>query len=398
MPIAKYVNDSLANSSMIRKLFEEGAALKKRHGEEAVFDFSIGNPDVEPPLSFHEMFLKMAEEDAPKSHGYMPNAGFPDARAKIAKKVGREHHVEIDGTNIIMSVGAAGALNVVLKSILNQGDEVIVTKPYFLEYKSYIANHGGKLTEIRAAENFDIDVPSVKKALSEKTAAVLINSPNNPTGKVYDEKNIALLSEVLLEHGKKCGRFPYLIADEPYREIVYDGIVVPPVLSAYPHAIVVTSYSKNLSLPGERIGYIAVGNDIDDKNNLLNALIWATRVLGFVNAPALMQRIVSNLTNEKCNVETYAKRRDVFKKVLDDAGLQYNNPQGAFYLFVKVPSKDGKEGNDIAFSDHLKKYFILGVPGSGFAYPGFIRFAYCVNESIIKASAAAFKQAVEQWE
>ncbi|GMO44029.1 MAG: hypothetical protein Ta2F_18960 [Termitinemataceae bacterium] len=315
---------------------------------------------------------------------------------KLQKKVCRDHGVKIDGNNIIMACGAAGALNVILKSILNPNDQVIVVKPYFMEYRSYIANCGGTLVEVCTASDsgncFNLDIAAIQKSLTAKTAAVLINSPNNPTGRVYDAETLAKLSDVLLQHGKSCARYPYLIADEPYREIVY-GTKVPPVLSAYPHAIVATSYSKSLSLPGERIGYIAFGNEIDDKENLTAVLIWATQVLGFVNAPALMQRAVAELTEARCNVEVYASRRSEFKKVLDAAGLKYIDPQGAFYIFAQVP----KTGSDTAFSDHLKKYLILGVPGSSFAAPGWIRFAYCVNENIIRASADAFKKAMETW-
>jgi aspartate aminotransferase len=391
MAVAKYVEESLSSSSAIRKLFEEGTALKKTYGNDKVFDFSIGNPDLPPPDEFHATLLRLLQGGG--MHGYMPNAGFPDVREKIAKKVCADHNVKIDGSNIIMTVGAAGALNVILKSILNPQDEVIVVKPYFMEYRSYIANHGGKVIEVESADDFNIDVAAIQKNLTANTAAVLINSPNNPSGRVYDAKTLASLSEVLLQHGKSSGRYPYLIADEPYREIVYDGIKVPPVLSAYPHSIVATSYSKSLSLPGERIGYIAFGNEIDDKEHLRAALIWATRVLGFVNAPALMQRAVAELTDKRCDVEVYARRRAEFKKVLDAAGLQYTDPEGAFYIFAAVPnSKDDK-----TFSDHLKKYLILGVPGSSFAAPGRIRFAYCVNENIIRASASAFKQAMSTW-
>ncbi|GMO25284.1 MAG: pyridoxal phosphate-dependent aminotransferase [Termitinemataceae bacterium] len=404
--VAKYVKDSLLSASMIRKLFEEGAALKQKVGHDKVFDFSIGNPDLEPPPAFHNMLLRFATEDAIGSHGYMSNAGYADVREKIAAKVSREHNVNTNGNNIVMSVGAAGALNVVLKAILNKGDEVIVCRPYFMEYRSYISNHNGTLIEADTKADFNLDISEIQKRLSDKTAAVLINSPNNPTGVVYDADTIAALSDVLMQHGKKMGRYPALIADEPYREIVYDNIVVPPVMCHYPHTIVVTSYSKNLSLPGERIGYIAVANDIDDKENLLAAFIWANRILGFVNAPALMQRVVAELTDEKCNVDVYAHRRSAFKKVLDNAGLQYINPQGTFYIFCKVPQTNkiqqqnyliSKPQSDKLFCDHLKKYYILAVPGSSFGASGYLRFAYCVSEDIINASAGAFKEAVNSY-
>jgi aspartate aminotransferase len=306
-----------------------------------------------------------------------------------------------------MAVGAAGGLNVVCKSILNPGDEVIVSKPYFMEYRSYVSNHGGKLVEVPCLPGFNLNLAAVEKSLSEKTAAVLINSPHNPTGVVYPEKDIAALAALLRGHGEKTGRYPYLVADEPYREIAY-GVRVPPVLCAYENSIVVTSYSKSLSLPGERIGYIAVGPEARDKEELVAALIYATRVLGFVNAPALMQRIVAKLTGEKVAVEVYRKRRDAFMKVLDDAGIEYLKPEGAFYLFCKAPAAGGNSvGNNVgvgntvaddsAFSECLKKHLILGVPGSSFGAPGWIRFAYCVDESVIAASAAAFKEAAAEY-
>jgi aspartate aminotransferase len=396
MPVAKAIRETLGSQSFIRKMFEEGTMLKKQHGEDKVFDFSIGNPDLEPPPAFHRVFLKLAGEDKKGSHGYMSNAGFPEVREALARKASAEHGVDIDGSHIIMSCGAAGGLNVVFKSILNPGDEIIVSRPYFMEYRPYASNHGGKIVEVDALPDFNLDVEGIKAKLSPQTAAVLINSPHNPTGRVYPEETIARLAEALEEHGKKSGRKPYLVSDEPYREIAYDGIVVPPVLCSYSESIVVSSYSKNLSLPGERIGYIAVGKNIEDKQNLLGAFSYATRILGFVNAPALMQRIVAELTSAKVDVDVYAGRRAAFTQVLNEAGIEYAKPQGAFYLFCKAPER-GNASDDLAFVDHLKKYLILGVPGSGFGKPGWLRFAYCVDEKIIRASGEAFKKAMESW-
>jgi aspartate aminotransferase len=396
MAIAQAVKDALSSSSMIRKMFEEGAELKKKHGANNVFDFSIGNPDLEPPPAFHKVFKELADEDAAGrtkgSHGYMPNAGYADVREAIAKKASAEQGCTVPASHIVMAVGAAGGLNSVFKSILNPGDEVIVPKPYFMEYRSYVANHGGVLAEADSLADFSLDLAAIEKKLSPRTAAVLINSPHNPTGRVYGKGDIDGLAGLLRAHGKKTGRFPYLLADEPYREIVYDGIEVPPVLSAYEDSVVVTSYSKSLSLPGERIGYIAAGPKVRDEEDLMGALIYATRVLGFVNAPALMQRIVARLTNEKVAVDVYKKRRDAFIEVLEGAGLEYIKPEGAFYLFVKAPG-----GNDKAFSDCLKKHLVLGVAGSSFFAPGWLRFAYCVDEGLIRASAGAFKAAVAEY-
>jgi aspartate aminotransferase len=398
MSIANAVKEALGSSSMIRKMFEEGNQLKKQYGAHRVFDFSIGNPDLEPPPAFHRVFLRLAEEDSRGSHGYMPNPGYPEVREALAKKVAREQGLALDGSHIVMSAGAAGGLNVVLKSILNPGDEIVVSRPYFMEYKAYTANHGGQLREVDALPDFNLDVKAIGAALSEKTAGVLFNSPHNPTGRIYPPSTIAALAETLRNHGKKTGRCPYLIADEPYREIVYGDAGVPPVLSVYEESLVVSSYSKSLSLPGERIGYIAFNPGIRDKDEVLGALIYATRVLGYVNAPALMQRIVAELTGERVDVAVYARRRDVFKEVLDQAGIRYVEPEGAFYLFCQVPPRSSAgAGDDLAFTEHLKKYLILGVPGSGFGKAGWVRFAYCIYEEVIARSGEAFKKAVAAW-
>jgi aspartate aminotransferase len=391
MPIANSVREALGSASLIRKMFEEGNQLKKQYGADKVFDFSLGNPDIEPPPAFHRVFTKLAKEDKKGSHGYMPNGGFPEVREALAVKVSREQGLTITGSHIVMAVGAAGGLNVVLKAILNPGDEVIVSRPYFMEYKAYVANHGGRLIEVDTLPDFNLNIPGIREALSEKTAAVLINSPHNPTGRIYPAKTIAELAGLLRSWGNHSGRMPYLIADEPYREIAYT-VEVPPILSAYSESVVVNSYSKSLSLPGERIGYIAVSPAIQDTEAVLNAFIYTTRILGFVNAPALMQRIVAELTFARVDVAVYARRRDAFKQVLDAAGISYAEPEGAFYLFCQVP-----KGDDRGFVEHLKQYRILGVPGSGFGKPGWVRFAYCVDEQLIHASGLAFKQALETW-
>jgi aspartate aminotransferase len=397
MPIAAKIQDALGSSSMIRKMFEEGNALKKIHGDDKVFDFSIGNPDLEPPPAFHDVFLRLAKEDKPGSHGYMPNGGFPEVREALAKKASREQGVKLDASCLIMAVGAAGGLNTVFKTILNPGDEVIVSRPFFMEYRPYTANHGGVLVELDSLPDFNLDLEAIRARLSPKTAAVLINSPHNPTGRVYPGETIRALAGILEAHGKASGRYPYLVSDEPYREIAY-GLEVPPVLSAYPESIVVSSYSKSLSLPGERIGYVAVNPNIRDKDAVMNGLIYATRVLGYVNAPALMQRIVAELTEERVDVGIYERRRDAFKELLDAAGLGYAEPEGAFYLFCKAPAKGNESaGDDRAFAEHLKKHLILGVPGSSFGAPGWLRFAYCVDEKRIRASGPAFKKAMEEW-
>lgn len=399
MPIAQAIREAQSKSSWIRKMFDEGAILKKQYGADKVFDFSLGNPDIDPPRAFHETLLKLSTEDARGSHGYMANAGFQAVREALAKKASKDHHVSIDGSRLVMCVGAAGGLNTVLKAVLNPGDEVVVSRPYFVEYGSYISNHGGRMVLADSKPDFDLDVSAIAAALTPKTAALLLNSPHNPTGKVYPASTIEALADALRAHGVKTGRYPYLVADEPYREIVYGRLEVPPVLSAYEESILVTSYSKSLSLPGERIGYIAVGPKIVDADEVLGALVYATRVLGFVNAPALMQRVVAELNTSRVDVGIYERRRDMFKSVLDDAGIEYAEPEGAFYLFCKVPPRKGQEGraDDVAFVMTLKDHLVLAVPGSGFGGPGWFRLAYCVDEKVIEASREAFKAAAAAW-
>lgn len=405
MPIADSIKKAQESGSWIRKMFEEGAALKKQYGADRVFDFSIGNPDIEPPPAFHTRLVNLAAEDAPGSHGYMPNAGFAEVREAMAQKASRDHQVQIDGSHVVMCVGAAGGLNVVLKAILNPGDEVVVPKPYFVEYGSYISNHGGRMVLVPSTADFNLDVDAIARSLTEKTAAVIINSPHNPTGRIYPARTIQELAKALRQHGEKTGRYPYLIADEPYREIVYENRQVPPVLSVYEESILVTSFSKTLSLPGERIGYIAVGPKLTDKQEMAAALSYATRVLGFVNAPALMQRAVARLIDAQVDVSIYARRRDAFKQVLDAAGIPYIEPEGAFYLFCQVPprrhsqdaSLDRDSPIDVSFVNHLKDHLILAVPGTGFGASGYFRLAYCVDEDIILNSGKAFTAAAESW-
>lgn len=401
MAISHGVREALSSSSLIRKMFEEGRALKARHGAANVFDFSLGNPDLPPPPAFYTVLRELAADATPGAHGYMPNGGFPDVCAALAQKVSREQGVVVPAERIVMSVGAAGALNAAFKAILNPGDTIIVPAPFFPEYRAYCANHGGTLFSAASAPDFSLDVDAIAAALTPATAAVLINSPHNPTGRVYNDGALAQLADALNAHEKKTGRRPWLIADEPYREIVYDGVSVPSVFAHYRGTMIINSYSKNLSLPGERIGFIAVHPEADDAALLTSALIYATRTLGFVNAPALMQRCVARLTGERVDVAVYQRRRDAFIEVLDAAGLSYVKPEGAFYLFARVPPRHGaaqdENGDDAAFAEALKRALILGVPGSGFGARGWIRFAYCVSEETIRASKDAFVRAAAEW-
>lgn len=401
MPVAPYIKEVMASSSFIRKMFEEGIQLKAQFGADKVYDFSIGNPDLEPPAKVKTMLRELGESRAMGLHGYMPNAGYQETRAAMAEKVSAEQGVKLDFSRIVMGVGAAGAMNSVLKAILSPGQEVVVPSPFFVEYVQYVKNHGGTLKPVPTKEDFSLDTDAIKSALNEKTAAIIINSPNNPTGKIYTEKDIADLAAVMSGHKAKTGKTILLIADEPYREIIYDNRKVAPVFPVWPDSVIVTSFAKNLSLPGERIGYTAVNPAASDAKELVDAVIYATRILGYVNAPATFQRIVAACWNCPVDYSSYAIRRNKLTEILRTAGIKYAEPEGAFYLFCKVPPRKGEPengiGDDGAFCDHMKKYHILGVPGTGFGRKGWFRLAYCVSAQSIDGSAQAFKQARQDW-
>ena len=391
MSVSLKIRESIEKSSWIRKMFEEGARLKAEFGVDNVYDFSLGNPDIDPPSEFFNVFKKMSNSTQKGVHGYMPNAGFMDVRNSISKKIEREHKIKIDGNSILMTCGAAGGMNVVLKTILDPGEEIIVIKPFFAEYGFYISNHQGVMVTVDSNSDFSINIDSVEKAITEKTKGVIINSPNNPSGKIYKEEEIDALCN-LLQKKSGNGRNIFLISDEPYREIVYDNKTVPPILSKYTNAVIINSYSKSLSLPGERIGYVAVNPQHEDYNLLLGGLNLSNRILGYVNAPALMQRIFSELNDAAVEVAIYKKRRDIFMAGLKDAGYQFSEPEGAFYLFCKSPG-----GYDVKFVKHLQSYNILVVPGVGFGGPGYFRIAYCISEDVIERSIPKFKEALSAY-
>ena len=381
------------SNGVIRKMFEEGILLKKKFGEKNVYDFSLGNPDLDPPDEVLDAIEEVAKDRSHMCHGYMPNAGYAEVREAMAKKTQQEQGVPVSFDSVVMAVGAAAALNCVIKSLVDEGDEVLAPCPYFAEYNHYARNHGAKIVPVPTNEDFSLSIQNIRAALSEKTAAIIINSPNNPTGRIYSKEDIAALAEALTEHGNKTGRFPYIICDEPYRAIVYDGATVAPVFPVYKNSVIVTSFAKNLSVPGERIGYIAVNPAAEDAALLVSACVLCTRVLGFVNAPAFFQKVIAKSWNASCDYSAYERRCKKIMAVMDYAGLTYAKPQGAFYLFVKVP--DGWNGDDMAFCDHLKKFNILCAPGSGFAGKGWFRISYCVSEETIENSKEAFKRAVE---
>ena len=381
------------SAGVIRKMFEEGNLLKQKYGEDKVFDFSLGNPDLDPPEEVASRIKEVAADTTHLCHGYMPNAGYKEAREAMAAKTAAEQGVPVDFSNVVMAVGAAGALNVTLKALLNDSDEVIVPCPYFTEYDHYIHNHGGEIIRVKTKDDFGLDANTIKAALNEKTAAILINSPNNPSGRIYSDDELNDVVQVLNEHGKKTGRYPYIICDEPYRAITY-GKKVAAVFPKYPYAVVVTSFAKNLSLPGERICYVCVNPACPEAAAFMSAAVFSTRILGYVNAPALFQKVIAKCWNAKCDYSLYEKRRNEICEVMNYAGLKYAVPDGAFYLFVKVP--EGWNDDDMAFTNHLKKYNILCAPGSGFGGKGWFRIAYCCSEKTILNSKEAFKKAVEE--
>lgn len=385
MPIASKIRQSLSGSSFIRKMFEEGDRLRKIHGADKVYDFSIGNPDLEPPLAFREKLAELANHPIPGMHRYMSNAGYPESRKAVADFLNSKSETHLTENHVVMTVGAGGGLNVIFKAIIDPGDEVIVSAPYFVEYGTYVDNFLGKLVVVKALPDFQLDLNAISGAINARTKAILINSPNNPTGIIYTEETLKGLAALLKQKEAELGREIYLISDEPYSGLVYDGATVPPVLKFFEHGIVATSHSKDLALPGERIGYIAINPAIPEADLLFNALVYANRVLGFVNAPALMQRLVAGLQGQVVGLDIYQKRRDTLYNHLTKVGFKMVKPQGAFYLFPQSPIPD-----DMAFIQAAVKYNLLLVPGSGFGLPGYFRIAYSVSDSTIHNSLPAF--------
>jgi aspartate aminotransferase len=391
MTISEKMKLFAEKSSWIRKMFEEGAKMKAEFGAENVFDFSLGNPDVPPPDEYNEVIGDIVRDTSPGVHAYMPNGGYIMVREAIAAKMSMEQGIEVNQGDMLMTCGAAGGLNIVMKSLLNPGDEVILLAPYFVEYNFYVDNHGGISKIVRTDPEFNLNLQEISEAITEKTKAIIINSPNNPTGQIYSAESLATLGKLLTEAGNRFGTTIYMISDEPYRKIVFDGHSVPSIFKAYRNSIVVSSYSKDLSLPGERIGYLAVHPEITDKKNLVDALTLANRILGFVNAPALMQRVVARLQNASVDNSIYAKRKAVFCKLLEEAGFTFTHPKGAFYIFPQTPVKD-----DVKFCALLQKHKILAVPGTGFGAPGHIRLAFCVPDDVISKSAESFKKVMAE--
>lgn len=392
MSVAKNIENIISESSWIRKMFEEGARLKAERGAKNVFDFSLGNPNVQPPEKFRKVLLDTVKSLGYGDHAYMPNTGYPHVRKAVASYLSVEQEIPVTENEVIMTCGAAGALNVILKTILDPGDEVITPAPCFVEYGFYASNHGGVLKTVSTNRDFSFDMKALSTAVTEKTKAVLINSPNNPTGQIYSKESLAELGRLLTEKGKKFGKTIYLLSDEPYRKIAYDGVKIPGIFTCCNETIIATSYSKDISIPGERIGFAAVNPAAKHKNALLGGMALANRILGFVNAPALMQRVVASLQGESVDISEYARKRALLCNGLAEYGYKFVKPPGAFYLFPETPIED-----DVRFVRALQEELILVVPGSGFMGPGHFRIAFCVDDETIVNAMPGFKRVMNKF-
>lgn len=390
--IAKSMIKYVEGSSVTRAMFEEGKNMAAKYGAENVYDFSLGNPSVEPPKAVKEQMIAVLNEEKPnKIHGYMSNAGHEEVREAIALSLNKKFGTRFHQKNIIMTVGAAGGLNTILKTLIDPEDEVIAFAPYFGEYNNYVANYSGKLVAVSPnIPDFQPNLAEFAIKITAKTKAVIVNTPNNPTGVVYSEETIKKLAQILVDKQKEFGSSIYLISDEPYRELAYDGVEVPYLTKYYENTIVGYSYSKSLSLPGERIGYLVIPDEVDDFENVVDAATIATRILGYVNAPSLQQLTVARCLEESTDVSAYDRNRKLLYDKLSELGFECAKPEGAFYLWVKA-----KEEDDSAFVAKAKEFNLLLVPGSAFMCPGYVRIAYCVDPEMIKRSFAAFEKLAE---
>lgn len=390
--IASDIAQAMANASWIRRMFEAGLEMKQRLGAENVFDFSLGNPDVPPPAKAREVLHQLADDAVrPCGLGYMPNAGLPAFRAALAEKLTHEQGVTLQGPHLIVTVGAAGALVTFFRTVLEAGDEVVVPAPYFVEYGFYCGHFGGVLRPVpMQGPDFALDVDALLAAVTERTRVILLNSPNNPTGAIYSADALERLAKAVNALNETRERPLFILSDEPYRLFAFDGATVPPVLALSPYAVVLGSFSKSLSLAGERIGYIAVNPALDGAETLLAALTMTNRTLGYVNAPILGQKLALGLLNEQVDLAIYDARRQAMARVLREAGLTFALPRGAFYFFPQAPG-----GDDVAFCNRLLAQGIIAVPGRGFGMPGYIRLCCAVERDIIERSAEAWKRAMQ---
>lgn len=391
MSVSKNIMNAIEQSSWVRKMFEEGARRKEIYGEENVFDFSLGNPNLEPPAEFKLILQNLANDSREGLHYYMPNAGYKVTRKAVADYLTGHSNQTFNEDDIVMTVGASGALNIILKTILDPNDEVIIPIPCFMEYKNYVDNHHGVPRFIKSKPDFSLDFDEINEVINEKTKAVIINSPHNPTGKIYSYKELSDLASLMDEHSKRR-RFPiYLISDEPYKKIVFDRVLVPSITDIYKNSFLVTSFSKELSIPGERIGYVALNPEMEGRELVSNGLSLSNRLLGFLNAPALMQRAITSLLNVSIDINIYQKKRDMLCDGLASLGYEFIKPQGTFYLFPKSPITD-----DIKFVSALEEEKILTLPGSSCGTPGYFRIAFCVSDRTIINSMAGFGRAIEK--
>jgi len=392
MTIAKKIETIMTNASWIRRMFEEGAELKKTYGPENVYDFSLGNPNLPPPDKFKEVLLELLRREPLDAHAYMPNTGYPSVCGAVAAFLAREQGASVESADVIMTCGAAGALNIALKALLDPGDDVLAPAPCFVEYGFYADNHGGVLKTVASRPDFQLDLEALGAAITPQTKVVLINSPNNPTGAVYGAASLKALGELLEAKSRELGRTIYLISDEPYRKVVYDGVSVPSIFTAYRHSLIATSYSKDISIPGERIGFVAVNPAATHRKALLGGMALANRILGFVNAPALMQRAVARLQGEKTDIDAYRRKRDLLCDGLGAMGYDFIKPAGTFYLFPRSPIPD-----DVEFVQALKAERVLVVPGRGFKGPGHFRIAFCVDDAVITNAMPGFERVIRKY-
>ena len=392
MSISSKLLKSMEQGSWIRKMFEGGIALKQQYGDDNVFDLSLGNPVMEPPAQFFDLLREIAENPVPGMHRYMPNAGYVETRSAVAEGLREETGLDFTANEVVMTCGAGGALNVVLKTLLDPGDQVIIFAPYFVEYEFYADNHGGSCRIIPPDENFYPDLEDFESAIDYKTKMVLINSPNNPTGVVYSGELLARLAKIIQLKEQQHGTEIFLVSDEPYRKLLFDGREYPHIFKHRSRTIVATSHSKDLALPGERIGYIAVHPGYDGRAELVDGLIFCNRTLGFVNAPALMQHIVRGLQSVTIDVGEYQAKRDFLYKHLTGMGYSVVKPEGAFYMFPRSPI-----GDDVEFVEELQKHRVLAVPGRGFGMPGYFRSSYCVEDRTLEGSLEGFRAAIERF-
>ena len=392
MFMSEKVRKGMESGSWIRKMFDEGNIMKKRYGADKVFDLTLGNPMVEPPEAFFVELKKLANNPVPGMHRYMENAGYLDTRNAVAAQLSKETGLNLSGGDIVMTVGAAGAINVVLKTILNAGEEVILFTPFFVEYLNYIDNHGGISKFVPTDEQFLPKLDVLEKTINKKTRAIIINSPHNPTGVVYNEKMMRQICDVLAKKEAQFGTAIYLISDEPYRKLIYDGLKYPSPLLFHKRAIIATSHSKDLALPGERIGYIAIHPECPEKQELMDGFIYCNRTLGYVNAPAIMQHIVRYLQDVTVSIADYQKKRDFLYQNLVDMGYSLVKPQGAFYMFPKSLIPD-----DVAFVRALQEEMVLAVPGVGFGGPGHFRISYCIDDRTLAGSLDGLRKAAKKY-